>query len=448
MSKHQSLDALRQQIIERNPNEPEFHQAVTEVLNSLEPVMADHPEYQDAKLIERICEPERQILFRVPWVDDQGEVQINRGFRVEFNSALGPFKGGLRFHPSVNLGVVKFLGFEQIFKNALTGLPIGGGKGGADFDPKGKSDGEIMRFCQSFMTELYRYIGADTDVPAGDIGVGQREIGLLFGQYKRITNRYENGVVTGKQLQWGGARGRQEATGYGAVYFLQEMLGAHRKKLKGKKVVVSGTGNVAVFAMEKAVELGAKVVACSDSDGYVHDANGLDVELVKQIKQVEKGRIRDYPKRSKGKAEYQSDGSIWQVACDVAMPCATQNELGEDDAQALIDNKVMAVVEGANMPCTPEAIQAFSDAKVLFGPGKAANAGGVAMSAMEMQQNAARESWSFDYSIEQLQQVMREIHQSCFDTAKQYDRKGDYVFGANAAGFRQVADAMLAFGVI
>lgn len=448
MSKHQSLDALRQQIIERNPNEPEFHQAVTEVLNSLEPVMADHPEYQDAKLIERVCEPERQILFRVPWVDDQGEVQINRGFRVEFNSTLGPFKGGLRFHPSVNLGVVKFLGFEQIFKNALTGLPIGGGKGGADFDPKGKSDGEIMRFCQSFMTELYRYIGADTDVPAGDIGVGQREIGLLFGQYKRITNRYENGVVTGKQLQWGGARGRQEATGYGAVYFLQEMLGAHRKKLKGKKVVVSGTGNVAVFAMEKAVELGAKVVACSDSDGYVHDANGLDVELVKQIKQVEKGRIRDYPKRSKGKAEYQSDGPIWQVACDVAMPCATQNELGEDDARALIDNKVMAVVEGANMPCTPEAIQAFSDAKVLFGPGKAANAGGVAMSAMEMQQNAARESWSFDYSIEQLQQVMREIHQSCFDTAKQYDRKGDYVFGANAAGFRQVADAMLAFGVI
>ncbi|MCS5564033.1 MAG: NADP-specific glutamate dehydrogenase [Oleiphilaceae bacterium] len=448
MSKHQSLDALRQQIIERNPNEPEFHQAVTEVLNSLEPVMADHPEYQDAKLIERVCEPERQILFRVPWVDDQGEVQINRGFRVEFNSALGPFKGGLRFHPSVNLGVVKFLGFEQIFKNALTGLPIGGGKGGADFDPKGKSDGEIMRFCQSFMTELYRYIGADTDVPAGDIGVGQREIGLLFGQYKRITNRYENGVVTGKQLQWGGARGRQEATGYGAVYFLQEMLGAHRKKLKGKKVVVSGTGNVAVFAMEKAVELGAKVVACSDSDGYVHDANGLDVELVKQIKQVEKGRIRDYPERSKGKAEYQSDGSIWQVACDVAMPCATQNELAEDDAQALIDNKVMAVVEGANMPCTPEAIQAFSDARVLFGPGKAANAGGVAMSAMEMQQNAARESWSFDYSIEQLQQVMREIHQSCFDTAKQYDRKGDYVFGANAAGFRQVADAMLAFGVI
>ncbi|WP_375172317.1 NADP-specific glutamate dehydrogenase [Marinobacter sp.] len=448
MSTHQSLDALRQQIIERNPNEPEFHQAVTEVLNSLEPVMADHPEYQDAKLIERVCEPERQILFRVPWVDDQGEVQINRGFRVEFNSALGPFKGGLRFHPSVNLGVVKFLGFEQIFKNALTGLPIGGGKGGADFDPKGKSDGEIMRFCQSFMTELYRYIGADTDVPAGDIGVGQREIGLLFGQYKRITNRYENGVVTGKQLQWGGARGRQEATGYGAVYFLQEMLGAHRKKLKGKKVVVSGTGNVAVFAMEKAVELGAKVVACSDSDGYVHDANGLDVELVKQIKQVEKGRIRDYPKRSKGKAEYQSDGPIWQVACDVAMPCATQNELGEDDARALIDNKVMAVVEGANMPCTPEAIQAFSDARVLFGPGKAANAGGVAMSAMEMQQNAARESWSFDYSIEQLQQVMREIHQSCFDTAKQYDRKGDYVFGANAAGFRQVADAMLAFGVI
>ncbi len=448
MSKRTSLKKLRKQIIDNNPNEPEFHQAVTEVLNSLEPVLAEHPEYQEAKLIERICEPERQILFRVPWIDDDGEVQINRGFRVEFNSTLGPFKGGMRFHPSVNLGVVKFLGFEQIFKNALTGLPIGGGKGGADFDPKGKSDGEIMRFCQSLMTELYRYIGADTDVPAGDIGVGQREIGFLFGQYKRITNRYETGVVTGKELQWGGARGRQEATGYGAVFFLQEMLDANKKKLKGKKVVVSGSGNVAVFAMAKAMDLGATVVACSDSDGYVYDPKGLDVDLVKQIKQVENGRIKDYPKRSKGKAKYESKGSIWQVDCDIAMPCATQNELDEDDAKALIDNKVLAVVEGANMPCTPKAIKAFSKAKVLFGPGKAANAGGVAMSAMEMQQNASRESWSFDYSVEQLQQVMCDIHSSCFDTAKQYKRKGDYVFGANAAGFKRVADAMLAFGVV
>jgi len=448
VSKSKSLKKLRQQIIDSNPNQPEFHQAVTEVLNSLEPVIAEHPEYAEAKLLERICEPERQILFRVPWLDDEGEVQINRGFRVEFNSALGPYKGGMRFDPSVNLSVVKFLGFEQIFKNALTELPIGGGKGGSDFDPKGRSDSEIMRFCQSFMTELYRYIGADTDVPAGDIGVGQREIGYLFGQYKRITNRYETGVVTGKKLDWGGACGRQEATGYGAVFFLQEMLKANSKKLKGKKVVVSGSGNVAVFAMEKAAELGATVVACSDSDGYVHNAKGLDIELVKQIKQVEKGRIRDYSKRSKSQAEYVSDGSIWEVACDVAMPCATQNELDKDAAKTLIDNKVMAVVEGANMPSTPEAIEAFKKAKVLFGPGKAANAGGVAMSAMEMQQNASQESWSFDYSVEQLQQVMCDIHRQCFDTAEQYDRQGDYVFGANAAGFRRVADAMLAFGVI
>lgn len=448
MSKKKSLKELRQYIIDRNPDEPEFHQAVTEVLSSLEPIVAEHPEYTDAKLIERICEPERQLMFRVPWLDDDGEVQINRGFRVEFNSALGPYKGGIRFDPSVNLGVVKFLGFEQIFKNALTGMPIGGGKGGSDFDPKGKSDNEVMRFCQSFMTELYRHIGADTDVPAGDIGVGQREIGYLFGQYKRITNRYETGILTGKELGWGGARGRKEATGYGAVYFLQDMLSANENKLKGKKVVISGSGNVAIYAMEKATELGATVVACSDSDGYVHNSKGLDVELVKQIKQVDQGRISDYPKRSKGKAEYVSDGSIWQVACDVAMPCATQNELDEDDAKALIDNKVIAVVEGANMPCTPDAIQAFTDAKVLFGPGKAANAGGVAMSAMEMQQNAARESWSFDYSVEQLKQVMCEIHRSCFHTAKQYDREGDYVFGANASGFKRVADAMMAFGVI
>ncbi len=448
MSKKQSLKELRQYIIDRNPDEPEFHQAVTEVLSSLKPVVAEHPEYTDAKLIERICEPERQLMFRVPWLDDDGEVQINRGFRVEFNSALGPYKGGMRFDPSVNLGVVKFLGFEQIFKNALTGMPIGGGKGGSDFDPKGKSDNEVMRFCQSFMTELYRYIGADTDVPAGDIGVGQREIGFLFGQYKRITNRYETGILTGKELGWGGARGRKEATGYGAVYFLQDMLSANDQELKGKKVVVSGTGNVAIYAMEKATELGATVVACSDSDGYVYNSKGLDVELVKQIKQVDQGRISDYPERSKGNAEYVSDGSIWQVSCDVAMPCATQNELDEDDAKALIDNKVIAVVEGANMPCTPDAIQAFTEAKVLFASGKAANAGGVAMSAMEMQQNAARESWSFDYSVDQLKTVMCEIHRSCFDTAKQYDREGDYVFGANAAGFKRVADAMVAFGVI
>lgn len=443
-----TLETLRTDVINRNPAEPEFHQAVTEVLESLAPVIARHPEYTEAKLLERICEPERQIIFRVPWTDDAGTVQINRGFRVEFNSALGPYKGGLRFHPTVNLGVVKFLGFEQIFKNSLSGMPIGGGKGGSDFDPKGRSDGEIMRFCQSFMTELYRHIGEYTDVPAGDIGVGAREIGYLFGQYKRITNKYESGVLTGKSLGWGGARVRKEATGYGTVYFVQEMLAAQSDSLEGKKVVVSGSGNVAIYAMEKAQQLGAQVVACSDSGGFVYDPAGIDLALVRQIKEQERGRICEYAQRKQNGSDYVEGGSIWQIPCDVALPCATQNELNGDDAEALIANGVLAVAEGANMPCTPDAVRHWSNAGVLFGPGKAANAGGVATSALEMQQNASRDSWSFEYSEQRLREIMVEIHRSCYETAAEYGRERDYVFGANTTGFCRVADAMLAFGVI
>ncbi|WP_020171184.1 NADP-specific glutamate dehydrogenase [Gordonia polyisoprenivorans] len=444
----EKVQDLYDEVVARNPGEAEFHQAVREVFDSLGPVLAAHPHYADAGIIERLCEPERQIIFRVPWVDDAGRVRINRGFRVEFNSALGPFKGGLRFHPSVYLGVVKFLGFEQIFKNALTGLPIGGGKGGADFDPKGRSDGEVMRFCQSFMTELYRHIGEYTDVPAGDIGVGGREIGYLFGQYKRITNRYESGVLTGKGLTWGGSQVRPEATGYGVVFFVAEMLAAHGEDLEGRRIVVSGSGNVAQYAIEKVHQLGGRVVACSDSGGYVVDEAGIDLELLREVKNVRRARIADYARTRGVTAHFVSGRSIWEVPTDIAMPCATQNELDATDAESLIGNGCRVVAEGANMPATPEAIKAFSKAGVMFAPGKAANAGGVATSALEMQQNASRDSWSFEYTERRLSEIMSGIHQTCVRTADEYGVPGDYVLGANIAGFTHVADAMLALGVI
>ncbi len=440
--------AVYDTILRRNPGELEFHQASHEVLETLGPVVAKHPEYVEAKLLERICEPERQIIFRVPWADDSGEVHVNRGFRVEFNSALGPYKGGLRFHPSVNLGIVKFLGFEQVFKNAVTGMPIGGGKGGADFDPRGRSDREIMRFCQSFMTELHRHLGEHTDVPAGDIGVGQRELGYLFGQYKRITNRYESGVLTGKGLTWGGARVRREATGYGCAYFVQEMLAARGSSLEGSDVVVSGAGNVAIYAVEKIAQLGGRVVAVSDSSGYVHDAAGIDLDLLKEVKEIERERIEVYAQRRGRGATFVADGSVWDVPCRVALPCATQNELTERDALRLIEGGVVAVGEGANMPCTPEAVRAFRAAGVLFAPGKAANAGGVATSALEMQQNASRDSWTFEHSEQRLQEIVQEMHAACCATAEEYGAPGDYVVGANITGFVRVADAMLAHGLI
>ncbi|MCM3898046.1 NADP-specific glutamate dehydrogenase [Gordonia sputi] len=444
----ETVQDLYDEVVARNPGEVEFHQAVREVFDSLGPVLAKHPHYADTGIIERLCEPERQIIFRVPWVDDAGRVRINRGFRVEFNSALGPYKGGLRFHPSVYLGVIKFLGFEQIFKNALTGLPIGGGKGGSDFDPKGRSDGEIMRFCQSFMTELYRHIGEHTDVPAGDIGVGGREIGYLFGQYKRITNRYESGVLTGKGLSWGGSQVRTEATGYGVVFFAREMLNARGQDLDGKRVVVSGSGNVALYAIDKVHQLGGRVVACSDSGGYVVDEDGIDLELLKEIKGVHRGRVADYAEKRGAPAHFVSSGSIWDVPTDIAIPCATQNELNADDATNLIAHGCTVVAEGANMPSTPEAIKAFASSDVLFAPGKAANAGGVATSALEMQQNASRDSWSFEHTELRLAQIMRGIHENCLRTADEYGTPGDYVLGANIAGFTHVADAMLALGVI
>jgi glutamate dehydrogenase (NADP+) len=434
-------------VLSRNPGEQEFHQAVAEVLETLGPVVRRHPEYLHQAVIERICEPERQLIFRVPWVDDLGQVQVNRGFRVEFNSALGPYKGGLRFHPSVYLGIVKFLGFEQIFKNALTGLPIGGGKGGSDFDPKGRSDGEIMRFCQSFMTELYRHLGEYTDVPAGDIGVGEREIGYLFGQYKRITNRYESGVLTGKGLAYGGSRVRKEATGYGTVFFTEEMLAADGQSLSGRRVVVSGSGNVAIYAAEKAIALGAQVVAASDSSGYVLDEEGLDLDLLRQVKEVDRARISAYA-AERGSATFVEGGSVWDVPTEVALPCATQNELDEAAARRLVDHGVIAVAEGANMPCTPEATRVFRAAGVKFAPGKAANAGGVATSALEMQQNASRDSWTADHTERRLHEIMTGVHDRCLSAADQYGAPGDYVVGANIAGFIQVADAMLAFGVI
>jgi glutamate dehydrogenase (NADP+) len=441
------IQSIYEEIVRRNPGESEFHQAVKEVIETLGPALRRHPEYTEHKIIERICEPERQIIFRVPWQDDRGEVQINRGFRVGFNSALGPYKGGLRFHPSVMLGTIKFLGFEQVFKNAITGMPIGGGKGGADFDPKGKSDGEVMRFCQSFMTELYRHIGELTDVPAGDIGVGGREIGYLFGQYKRITNRYESGVLTGKNPKWGGALVRRESTGYGAVFFIEEMLKARGNSLVGKTCVVSGSGNVAIYAIEKLHALGAKVVACSDSNGVIYHANGIHLDTVKMIKEVERRRIRHYTDEHSD-AKYIEGGKIWDIPCQVALPCATQNELDEASARSLIANGCIAVAEGANMPTTPGGVKVFREAGIAFGPGKAANAGGVATSALEMQQNASRDTWTFEHTEERLCEIVRSIHQDCYETAIEYGSPGNYVFGSNIAGFRRVAEAMLAFGVI
>ena len=441
------IRVLYQDVVRRNPGEVEFHQAVREVVESLGPVLVKYPEFGEHKIIERICEPERQIIFRVPWQDDHGHVQINRGFRVQVNSVLGPYKGGLRFHPSVYLGIIKFLGFEQTFKNALTGMPIGGGKGGSDFDPKGKSEGEIMRFCQSFMTGLYQQLGEYTDVPAGDIGVGAREIGYLFGQYKRITNRYESGVLTGKGLDWGGARARTEATGYGTVIFLNEMLRVRKQSLEGKTCLVSGSGNVAIYAIEKLQELGGKVVACSDSGGIIHDKNGLDLELIKQLKEVERRRISDYTTYHP-QARYVAKGNLWQIPCDVALPCATQNELTGKDATTLVKNGCIAVAEGANMPTTPEGARVFLNAGIAFGPGKAANAGGVATSALEMQQNASRDAWDFDYTEKKLTAIMIGIHERCHETAEEFGTPGNYVNGANIAGFIKVAKAMVALGLI
>ncbi|MEV7419547.1 NADP-specific glutamate dehydrogenase [Streptomyces sp. NPDC089919] len=442
------LEALRAEVERRNPAQPEFHQAVREVLESLAPVFAARPEYAEPGLLERIVEPERQILFRVPWQDDRGRVHVNRGFRVEFNSALGPYKGGLRFHPSVNIGVVKFLGFEQIFKNALTGLGIGGGKGGSDFDPHGRSDNEIMRFCQSFMTELSRHIGEHTDVPAGDIGVGGREIGYLFGQYRRITNRWEAGVLTGKGIGWGGSAIRPEATGYGSVLFAAEMLARRGTTLEGLTAVVSGSGNVALHTIEKLQQLGANPLTASDSSGYVVDTKGIDLELLRQVKEVERARISEYAVRRGPSASFVADGRVWDVAGDVAFPSATQNELHEQDAVTLVRNGVKAVSEGANMPSTPEAVRVFQEAGVAFGPGKAANAGGVAVSALEMSQNAARVAWSAERVESELAAIMKRIHDDTYETAARYGTPGDYVTGANITGFERVADAVLAQGLI
>ena len=431
-----------------HPNEPEFLQAVDEVFESLQYVVDKHPEWEEAGLMERFVEPERIIMFRVPWVDDNGKVQVNRGYRVQFNSAIGPYKGGLRFHPSVNLSVIKFLGFEQILKNSLTTLPMGGGKGGSDFDPHGKSDGEVMRFCQSFMTELYRHIGQFTDTPAGDIGVGAREVGYMYGQYKKIVDRFEGGVITGKGLSYGGSLARTEATGYGLCYFADNMLKNAGRSFEGAKVAISGSGNVAIYACEKATALGAKVVTMSDSNGFVHDPNGIDLALVKQLKEVERKRIREYV-TVRPEAEYHEGCSgVWQVPCDIALPCATQNELDLSAAKALIQNGCFAVAEGANMPCTPDAVEALQAAGLLFAPAKAANAGGVATSALEMSQNSMRMSWSFEEVDSHLKDIMTNLYHNAAGAAAQYGKPGDLVAGANIAGFLKVADAMLAYGLV
>lgn len=430
----------------RNPSENEFHQAVEEFLQSLVPVLAKEPKYEAAGILERLTEPERLITFRVPWVDDNGNVKVNRGFRVQFNSAIGPYKGGLRFHPSVNGSIVKFLGFEQIFKNSLTGLPIGGGKGGSDFDPKGKSDNEVMRFCQSFMSELQKYIGPNTDVPAGDIGVGAREIGFLFGQYKRL-NAFDAGTLTGKGLNYGGSLTRTEATGYGVVYFTQEMLQDKGDSLKGKKVTVSGSGNVAIYAIEKAHELGATVIACSDSSGYILDENGINVATVKQLKEQERKRISEYTKHHPN-ATFVANGDIWSLPADIALPCATQNEINADQAATLVKNGVIAVAEGANMPSTLDAVAVFQENSVLFGPAKAANAGGVAVSALEMAQNSIRMSWTFEEVDSHLKSIMKNIYKNASATASAYDASGNLVVGSNIAGFLKVADSMLTEGII
>lgn len=440
------VDSVIEQVKAKNANEPEFIQAVTEVLTSLKPVIDANPEYEKAGLLERIVEPERVIMFRVPWVDDSGKVQVNRGFRVQFNSCLGPYKGGLRLHPSVNLGIIKFLGFEQIFKNSLTTLPMGGGKGGSDFDPKGRSDAEVMRFCQSFMTELCKHVGADTDVPAGDIGTGAREIGYMFGQYKRIRNVWE-GVLTGKGLSYGGSLARTEATGYGLIYFVQEYLKGKGDSFEGKTVAVSGSGNVAIYATEKAQQLGAKVVTLSDSTGWIYDANGIDLDLVKQIKEVERGRISEYAKRREG-VEYHEGRGVWTIKVDIALPCATQNELFIEDAKMLAANGCQIVAEGANMPTTMDATQYLQENGVVFMPGKAANAGGVATSGLEMSQNSERLSWSFEEVDAKLQGIMVNIFHAADDAAREYGVEGDYVAGANIAGFKKLADAMLAQGIV
>ena len=446
--KNQYLNSVYANTAKRNPNEPEFLQSVKEVLMSLEPVIEQNPKLIEAGIVDRIVEPERVIQFRVSWVDDNGKVQVNRGFRVQFNSAIGPYKGGLRFHPSVNLSIMKFLGFEQIYKNSLTGLPIGGGKGGSDFDPKGKSDNEVMRFCQSFMTELSKHIGADTDVPAGDIGVGGREIGYLFGQYKRLRNEF-TGVLTGKGLTYGGSLVSTEATGYGLFYYTEEMLNVMKKdSFKGKTVVVSGSGNVAIYATQKATQLGAKVVALSDSCGYIYDADGIKLDVVKQIKEVERGRISEYAKRVPGSVYTEGCRGIWSIPCDIALPCATQNELNGEEAAMLIKNGVIAVAEGANMPSTPEAVDAFQAAGVLFGPAKAANAGGVATSALEMSQNSMRYSWTAEEVDAKLKNIMVNICHNMDDAAKRYGMEGNYVAGANIAGFEKVVDAMTAQGIV
>ena len=446
--KNEYLKSVLATVEKRDAGQPEFIQAVTEVLESFEPVVEARPELEKLGVIERIVEPERFVQFRVPWVDDNGKVHVNRGYRVQFNSAIGPYKGGLRLHPSVNASVIKFLGFEQCFKNSLTGLPMGGGKGGSDFDPKGKSDMEIMRFCQSFMSELYRHIGPDTDVPAGDIGVGAREVGYLFGQYKKLTNEF-TGVLTGKGLSFGGSLARTEATGYGLLYFTQEMLACMKNdSIAGKTVVISGSGNVAIYATQKAQELGAKVVALSDSNGYVYDAEGIKLDVVKQIKEVERGRISEYAKRVPGAVYTEGCKGIWTIPCDVALPCATQNELDGEAAKALIKNGVMAVAEGANMPSTPEAIETFLEAGILFGPAKAANAGGVATSGLEMSQNSLRLSWTFEEVDARLKDIMVGIFHNAYDAAEKYGKKGNLVAGANIAGFEKIAAAMIAQGVV
>lgn len=442
------VERLFETVKKRNPHEDEFHQAVKEVLDSLIPVLVKNPTYMEQAVLDRIIEPERMITFRVPWVDDNGKVHVNRGFRVQYNSAIGPYKGGIRFHPSVNASIVKFLGFEQIFKNALTGQPIGGGKGGSDFDPKDKSDMEIMRFCQSFMTELSKHIGPDVDVPAGDIGVGAREIGYMFGQYKRLKGAYEAGVLTGKGIGYGGSLGRTEATGYGTVYFVEEMLKEQGQSFKGSKVVVSGSGNVSIYAMEKAMELGATVLACSDSSGYIYDPNGIDLETVKRIKEVERKRIHEYTKVHPEATFHVGCQGIWTIPCDIALPCATQNELDIDDANTLIANGVKAVGEGANMPSSLEAIDAFIENNVLFAPAKAANAGGVAVSSLEMAQNSSRVSWTKEEVDEKLQSIMKNIYRQSMDASKEYGVEGNLVIGSNIVGFVRVADAMLSQGVI
>jgi len=436
-----------EQVKKRNPGEVEFHQAVEEVLESVAPVLEKHPEFKEARILERIVEPERQIMFRVPWLDDKGEVQVNRGFRVEFNSAIGPYKGGLRFHPSVYLGIIKFLGFEQIFKNSLTGLAMGGGKGGSDFDPKGKSDNEVMRFCQSFMTELQRHIGADTDVPAGDIGVGGREVGFMFGQYKRVKNVFE-GVLTGKGLTWGGSLVRTEATGYGLIYFLLEMLRDMGKSIKGSTVISSGSGNVSIYAAQKVQELGGNVVAMSDSNGYIHDPDGIDLKIVKQLKEVERKRIKEYLKQRPRAKYFDGCNDIWSIKCDIALPNATQNEIDEKSAEKLVANGVWAVAEGANMPSTPEAIKVFLKNKVAFGPAKAANAGGVAVSGLEMAQNSQRLSWTFNETDKYLERIMINIYAQAKAASEEYGKPGNLVVGANIAGFNKVATAMLQQGLV